>query len=182
MKKSKWLIGLIFFLIILYFVYPWIIKGLFPIKYKDEIIKYSKTYKIDPNLVAAIIKVESDFNPYALSTKGARGLMQIIPSTGMWASEKLNMHNFYIEKLYDPTTNINIGCWYLKNLSKQFNYNLRVVLAAYNGGSGNVSKWLLDKRYSINQEDLEYIPFSETRRYVEKVTFYYDYYKRIYKL
>lgn len=180
MKKGKWVIGLLICIIIVYFFHPFILKKVFSVKYREEIINYSKEFQVDPYLVAAIMKVESNFDPYAQSHKGAMGLMQIMPSTGNWVAKEISLDNFYLQELYVPEVNIKIGTWYLQTLSNQFNGDIHLILAAYNGGSGNVSKWLLDKRYSNDGKNLEYIPFRETRNYVEKVLFYYNLYRRIY--
>ncbi|WP_283205606.1 lytic transglycosylase domain-containing protein [Garciella nitratireducens] len=182
MKKRKWIILLFIFIIMIYIFHPIIMEMLFPIKFQKHIMEYSKEYQVDPYLIASIIKVESNYNPYAQSSKDARGLMQVLPSTGKWAAEELGFKNFYPEKLYDPETNIQIGIWYIKKLNQQFDRNLHLVLAAYNAGSGNICKWLEDKRYSNDGENLEYIPFEETRNYIKKVLFYYNLYQRIYNL
>lgn len=181
MKKLKWLIYLFIIIIIAYMVHPIILRRIFPIKFQEEIIKYSKVYNVDPYLIGAVIRIESNFNPYAISPKGAMGLMQIMPTTGSWAADKIGLDNFYIEKLYVSEVNIEIGSWYLKNLNKQFNEDIPLVLAAYNGGSGNVSNWLLDKRFSKDGETLDHIPFLETRNYIKKVLSYYKLYKKIYQ-
>ncbi len=180
MKKGKWIITIFLIMIIAYILHPLILRRIFHVSFQEEIIKYSKVYSVDPYLIAAVIKVESNFNPYAISPKEARGLMQIMPATGSWAAEKIGLENFYVEELYTSEVNIEIGSWYLQNLNKQFNGNIPLVLAAYNGGSGNVSKWLLDKRYSKDGKNLDYIPFLETRNYVKKVLSYRKLYKRIY--
>lgn len=168
-------------IVIVYSLYPFILKKLFPIKYYDEILQYSEEYEIDPFLIAAVIRVESKYNPYAQSSKGARGLMQIMPITANWGAEEIGMENFYLEELFVPKTNIQIGTWYLRKLMNQFDRDVPLVLAAYNGGSGNVSKWLLDERYSIDGKRLDNIPFAETRNYVEKVNFFYKMYIKIYR-
>lgn len=158
----------------------WIGRTLYPINYKTQISTYSKKYNIDPFLVAAVIRVESKYNKNALSTKGARGLMQIAPVTGRWAASEIGILNYREELLYDPEINIQIGCWYLSKLKNQFNNNLELVLAAYNGGSGNVSKWLNDSNYSDDGKSLKYIPFKETELYIKKVTKTYDIYMKLY--
>lgn len=155
------------------------IKIILPITYKNEIELYSSNYDIDPNLVAAVIKVESNYEKYAKSHKDARGLMQILPSTGQWVNSQINLDNYDIDMLYDIETNINIGCWYLNYLFKQFN-NIETVLAAYNAGNGNVSNWLRNKEYSADGQTLDVIPFPETNTYVKKVMFYYYIYEKIY--
>lgn len=162
--------------------FKWIGRTLYPINYKTQISVYSKKYNIDPFLVAAVIRVESKYNKNALSPKGARGLMQISPVTGRWAASEIGILNYNEELLFDPEINIQIGCWYLNKLNKQFNNNLELVLAAYNGGSGNVTKWLNDDNYSDDGKSLKYIPFKETELYLKKVTKTYDIYKKLYDL
>ena len=82
--------------------------------------------------------------------------------------------------LFDPEINIEFGCWYLNNLLSEFD-DLSLALAAYNGGSGNVTKWLNDPEYSSDGENLTYIPFKETKKYVDKVSTRYNVYKFLYE-
>ena len=110
---------------------------LYPRKYSVYVEKYSKEYNLDENFVYSIIKAESKFNPKALSHKGAKGLMQIADITRDWAIVELDLDENI--DIYDPETNIMIGCWYLNRLYKEFG-DTDLVIAAYNGGSGNVSK------------------------------------------
>jgi len=159
----------------------WIGRTLYPINYKEYIGKYSDEYNIDPLLVAAIIRTESKYDTMAKSHKDARGLMQIGPVTGNWASQELNIDQYQPDLLYDPKTNIMIGCWYVDKLNRQFNNEINLVLAAYNGGSGNVAKWLADSRYSKDGTKLSSIPFKETELYIEKVQKSYYFYKKLYK-
>lgn len=159
-----------------------ILKIVYPIKYGEYVFRYSRESNIDPYLVFAIIKVESGFNPQATSSKNARGLMQITDKTGKWGAESLNLDNFAVGELYDPKTNIQIGCWYLNMLMKEFNNDLNLAVAAYNAGSGNVSKWLKDTNYSSSgQLNLDRIPFKETRDYIKKVKKCHLIYKRLYE-
>lgn len=153
----------------------------YPIGYKSMIVEYSKEYNLDPYLVASIINVESKYDKDALSQKDARGLMQISPSTGKWASEVLGIENYSEDILFDPETNIRIGTWYLSTLFKEFNNNLDSVLAAYNAGSGNVNKWLNDENYSRDKTSLAIIPFQETKDYLVRVKKNYKVYSTVYK-
>lgn len=153
----------------------------YPLYYKDYIGKYSEENDLDPYLVASIIKVESGYDKKALSPKDARGLMQITENTARWGSEELGIDAYENKILYEPQKNIEIGTWYLKKLREEFGDNRELILAAYNGGSGNVNKWLNDEKYSKDGESLENIPFKETRNYVEKVERNYKAYKKIYK-
>ena len=152
----------------------------YTLKYNEFISKYSAEYSLDPYLVAALIKAESNFDNNAKSQKDAYGLMQITAKTGQWAAEEMKISNFNYDLLYDPEFNIKMGCWYLSNLKKQFNGNMDVVLAAYNGGRGNVQKWLNNKEHSSNGSSLDYIPFKETDKYVKRVNTNYKIYKFLY--
>ncbi len=146
--------------------------------YKEEIKIYSNKYNLDPNMVAAVIKAESGFDKEVISHVGAIGLMQIMPDTGDWVAKKIGMDNFNVDMLYDVNTNIEIGCWYLSYLKEEFKEE-DLVLAAYNGGPGNVTKWLGDERYSRDGATLHYIPFNETKEYVGRVQENYKLYKTL---
>lgn len=181
--RYRKILSLFFTIIILasiFFSIGWFGRIFYPIKYKEQISIYSQKYNVDPFLVASIIKVESKYNKDALSHKGAKGLMQISPITGEWGSKEIGILNYKDELLYDPEINIEIGCWYINKLKNQFNNNLELVLAAYNGGSGNVTKWLKDLNYSDDGESLKHIPFKETEVYLIKVLKAYDIYKKLY--
>lgn len=156
-------------------------KTMYPIEHDEYIEKYSERFELDPWLVLAVIWVESKFDNTATSSKDARGLMQITPQTGQWASEKLELEDYEDELLYDPETNIKIGSWYLDNLRTQFDGNFELVLAAYNGGSGNVTEWLGNKEYSDDGKTLKKIPFEETENYVMRVFNTYDKYRELYE-
>lgn len=153
----------------------------YPIGYKNLILKHSKEYEIDPYLVASVINVESKYDKNAVSIKDARGLMQIGPQTGQWASEVLGIDNYTPELLYDPDINIRIGTWYLNTLFKEFNGNMQLVLASYNAGSGNVRKWLKDDNCSLDGSTLSTIPFKETEDYVTRIDKNYKIYSTIYR-
>lgn len=152
---------------------------IYPLEYEAIIDKHSKEYGVDKYLVASIIKVESGFREGAVSNRGAIGLMQIMPKTGLWAGEKLGIE-IVEEDLYNPDINIRIGTWYIASLIEEFDGNLENALAAYNGGVGNVYKWLNNPEYSKDGTTLYRIPFSETENYVVKVKENYEHYKDIY--
>ncbi len=156
-------------------------KVLFPVKYKEIVIERSRENGLDPSLVFAVIKVESKFRPNALSYKNARGLMQISETTALWGSEELGMVDFQQEDLYNPEINIAIGCWYLGVLMREFGNETDLVIAAYNGGSGNVNQWLNDTNTSTSGRSLDRIPFPETALYLKKVKNYVDIYKKLYE-
>jgi soluble lytic murein transglycosylase len=156
-----------------------IAKYFFPFNHAESIAKYSKIYNVDPILVSAVIKTESNFDIDAKSKKNAYGLMQITPETARWIADKMNMDNFSLDMLMDSDTNIKMGCWYLSNLKKEFN-NTDLALAAYNAGRGNVQKWLKDPKYSEDGASLTNIPFPETDKYIAKVKLCYKIYSFLY--
>jgi len=104
------------------------------------VIRESGKYGIDPNLTLAVIHVESRGNPDAISTANARGLMQVLPSTGRWIAAMRREEWKGVESLHDPTLNIVYGTWYLNEMLKWADENREKALAAYNGGPGNVQK------------------------------------------
>jgi soluble lytic murein transglycosylase len=179
LKLTKKLIAVVF-LALLIINAKNIVRQFYPLKYEQYIVQYSQKYNLDPYLVAAVIKTESGFNKNVRSNKDAIGLMQITPDTAKWAAEKMEIYNFKEDMLYDPQFNINMGCWYINNLETEFEGNTDLVLAAYNGGRGNVQKWL--KEHSSDGKNLQYIPFKETDKYVKKVKVNYKIYKYLYNI
>ena len=179
--KFKKLIMAILFIVLLILGSEYVVKNImFPYKHQKYVDKYSEEYNVDPLLVLAIMKTESNFNSDAESNKGAKGLMQIMDSTAEWISEETDTENFVVSNIYNEEINIKFGSWYINNLLNQFE-TLEVAIAAYNAGSGNVTKWLADKEYSEDGKTLSYIPFVETKKYVDKVITNYNIYKTIYK-
>lgn len=160
---------------------PNLLRFLYPLEYKESIIKYGGMHKIDPPLLAALIKTESNFESHAESSKGAKGLMQITPKTGEWIAETIGMKDFNESALFDPETNLKLGCWYIEHLADYYSGSFELVFAAYNGGRGNVDKWLKDKSLSSNGITLDTIPFAETENYLSKLKKNYYIYKQIYE-
>ncbi len=175
-KTKKKLLRNLIIIMVLVLIVKLSLDLIYPLNYRKYINQYSKEYDLDPFLVAAVINVESKYDERAKSSKNARGLMQIGEQTGLWASEELEIEGYEEDLLYDPETNIKIGTWYLNKLNKEFQENLDLVLAAYNGGSGNVSKWLKEEKYSIDGKKLHHIPFPETQGYLKKVKANYQIY------
>lgn len=180
LKKSKYILILLISLTVIVLMLNNASRLMFPLKYKEHIIAYSEKYNVDPFLVFAIAKVESNFNSDAVSSKNARGLMQISLKTGKWGAQVLGLDRYNSDSLFEPETNISIGCWYLYVLAEEFDGNTDLVLAAYNGGSGNVNEWLKNKAYSSSGKSLEKVPFKETENYIKKVNNYWSIYKKLY--
>lgn len=127
------------------------------IPYGRLIHEKAEKYDVDPLLVAAVVQAESSFRARAVSSRGARGLMQLMPATGRWMGAR---------NLSDPAQNLDAGVKYLKYLERRFDGNRELQLAAYNAGEGNVRKYG------------GVPPFRETRAYVRKVSKNYDRHKR----
>ncbi len=150
--------------------------ALHPSDYSEYIEKYSSLYGIPSYIVYAVIDVESNFDPLASSGE-AYGLMQMTPKTFHWLTSNEHLgENLYSSQLFDPEVSIRYGCYYLRYLYNRFKV-WDTVLAAYNGGEGNVAKWLQDANYSDGKGNLTDIPFPETKSYVKKVTSAIEYYK-----
>lgn len=145
----------------------------YPFHYQQEIERQAKVYGLDPLFVAAIVRQESGFRPTARSPVGARGLMQLMPATGRWASQKVGIKGFQEAQLEDPALNIRLGCWYLNYLFQKFKDPAKV-LAAYNGGEGNVDYW-----GTLKGEQLAWA-YPETQTYVTQVLRAYRRYQDLY--
>lgn len=150
----------------------------YPFNNKQSILKYSEEFNLNPEFVAAVIFSESGFNEKALSSRGAMGLMQLLPSTASEIASKLNYTEFSEEDLYNPDINILFGCYYLRYLFNRYP-NKEVVLAAYNAGLGVVNKWLSQAEYSDDGQILKALPYSQTENYIKKVVKAENYYKNL---
>ena len=143
------------------FVYMW--------PYQQTIVEYSERNQVDPFLIAAIIKNESNFDQQAVSEVGAIGLMQIMPVTGAWIAETMGMDNYQENYLYRTKTNIRMGCWYLGELQYEFQNNPALMIMAYNAGRGQTRHWMEEYGWDYSFQDIGAIPFADTREYVSKV-------------
>lgn len=155
------------------FVYMW--------DYQQDIVTYSKKNNVDPFLVAAIIKNESNFKHDAVSKVGAVGLMQIMPETGRWIAEQMGLENYQDSDLYQTRKNIRMGCWYVGELEHEFQHNLVLLMVAYNAGRGQTHEWMQENGWDYNFNDIKSIPYSDTREYVAKVMQDRDKYYLLYK-
>ena len=134
---------------------------------------------MDPYLMAGIIRQESAFNERAVSRANARGLMQILPSTGRTMARRLGLRSYAVTSLFDPHVNIKMGVVYFKQLLEEHNNVVEDTLAAYNAGPDRVQAWRAVP-YKDNLEFVESIPFTETRDYVKIVLRNAEIYRRLY--
>ena len=134
--------------------------------HRKTVLKYAAS----PALAFSVMKAESGFSESAVSEAGAVGLMQLMPSTAQFVSER-NQIEYRAERLYEGEYNAMLGCLYLNYLSSRFP-DESTMLAAYNAGEGTVSSWLKNAQYSDDGIRLKSIPYAETQRYVKKVLNY----------
>lgn len=152
----------------------------FPMPYKKQLEALCRPLSLDPYLVAALIRQESEFNPKAVSRANARGLTQVMPATGRQLSRQLGMRGFRTSMLFNPDTNLKLGTYYLKALSDQLEGKWEATLASYNAGKSRVVSWMASSNFHEPAEFVESIPFNETRAYVQSVLRNAEMYRRLY--
>ena len=173
------LIVIVAILIVIFANKNTIMKMFYIIKYSEYVEKYSKEYVVDKYLIYAYIKAESNFNEKAESKKGAKGLMQLMDSTGQEIAKGLNM-TIDNDDLFEPEINIKLGTKYVSRMLQKYE-NTELALAAYNAGSGNVDSWINSGKIKADGSDAENIPFKETNNYVRKILKDYRIYKELYE-
>ncbi len=153
----------------------------YPLYFDDLVLAEAQANGFDPLVLFALIHQESLFEGWATSWAGAQGLTQVIPATGDWIALQLRWPDYQAEHLYRPYLNVKFGAWYLARQLKDFDNNLFVALAAYNGGPGNARRWL--ELAGDGDDDLfvESISNAETKLYVKKVYEYYAKYRELYE-
>jgi len=152
----------------------------FPLPYRADLERFSKQNSLDPFLMAALIRQESEFNAKALSRSNARGLMQIMPATGRDLSRRLKITTFTTAKLYQPVMSLQLGTFYLRTILDNLNGNWEATLAAYNAGLSRAHSWMSWAEFREPAEFVETVPFSETRNYIKSVLRNADVYRRVY--
>jgi soluble lytic murein transglycosylase len=152
----------------------------FPLPYREDLERYAKQYNLDPFLMAALIRQESEFNPKAVSIANARGLTQIMPSTGRELSRRLKMKQYSTARLFQPGVSVQMGTYYLKSIADQVGGRWEAALAAYNAGLTRANSWLMWGQFKEPAEFVETVPFSQTRNYVQSVLRNADVYRRLY--
>ena len=140
-----------------------------PLRHEDIIRQQARDKDLDPALIAGVIYAESHFRDGQVSAAGAQGLMQITPATAHMIARKSGGVAFTVEDLGTPQVNIAYGAWYLRYLMRRYAGNETFALAAYNGGEGNVDRWIAAAEQRNEALTIDAIPFSETRTYVQRV-------------
>src|SRR3954452_15717092 len=139
-----------------------------PLRHEDIIRQQARDKELDPALIAAVIYAESRFRDGQVSAAGSQGLMQITPATARMIARKSGGVAFTVEDLGTPQVNIAYGAWYLRYNMQRYAGNETFALAAYNGGEGNVGRWIVEAEKRNEALTIGAIPFSETRTYVQR--------------
>ncbi|EPZ47459.1 lytic transglycosylase domain-containing protein [Alicyclobacillus acidoterrestris] len=164
---------------------------MYPIHYQKNIQSAAAFAKVDPLLIASVIRVESKFQTEDVSHAGAVGLMQLMPNTAQWIADTIRQQTTGSggavnrlpkddKQLASPQYNILIGSWYVQSLIQQFHGNVTAAVAAYNAGPKRVQDWLRSGTWDGKLQDIDQIPVGETRHFVDRVFYNYSLYKKIY--
>jgi soluble lytic murein transglycosylase len=142
----------------------------YPLRYEQIVTGHAENYRLEPQLIAAVIYQESKFDADAVSGSGAVGLMQLLPATAQGIADRTGASGWQQDDLLDPELNVRYGSWYLRHLLDKYG-DEELALAAYNAGQTNVDRW---RARGVG------IQFAETRAYVERVRDLKDVYARAY--
>ena len=177
--RLRWVAGLLVFfvlgalaLLVLRDAPTRVEQALYPLDYEGTIRSAAEEYGVEPAFVAGMIYAESKFRPEAESSQNAYGLMQLLPQTAEFVSSRSGIEGDY----QDPRTNIRMGAWYLSYLSRKYDGDERLVIAAYNSGEGTVDGWRSREDFNIEDD----IPYPETRNHVERVLEAREVYENLY--
>lgn len=186
MRNKKLIVTIIIIVFVIIFVFAYrekILKMIYPKTYKEAVNIYEEKYDVEENLIFALIKSESNFNPEAVSKSNALGLMQLMEETAKDVADKndieLNKENVK-QELFDIYKNIEIGTCYLSKLLDRYE-DRGIALAAYNAGIGTVDNWIELGIINKDGTDIENIPYKETNNYVRKILRDYKIYEDLYK-
>lgn len=153
----------------------------YPIQYEEYVTYYADKYSLDPLMLYAFIRTESNFDPMAESDAGARGLMQITEVTFDWIKSKIApTEPLTFEDLFDPETNIRFGTYFVSYCLLRYEDDLATAAAAYHSGWGTVDELLAQPEYSADGQTLDHYPYPQMRLYVRKITSSYQRYQEIY--
>lgn len=154
---------------------------LLPRPYWSTLENDARANGLDPYLVAALIRQESEFNPGAVSRANAYGLMQLLPSVGKELSKKDGQRHFKTNDLLDPTINLQLGTQDLRKSIDRYGGQIDYALAAYNAGDTPVHQWMASNNYKDIAEWVESIPYTETREYVQAILRNRELYREVYE-
>jgi soluble lytic murein transglycosylase len=152
----------------------------FPLPYRADLERFAKQNNLDPFLVAALARQESEFNPKAVSGASARGLTQIMPTTGRELSRQLRIKPYSTARLFQPQVNLQLGSFYLKSVADSLEGRWEAALAAYNAGLSRAKAWSSWGEFREAAEFVETVPFTQTREYIQIVLRNANIYRQLY--
>jgi soluble lytic murein transglycosylase len=152
----------------------------FPIPFREDLERFARQNNLDPFLVAALARQESEFNPKAVSVSSARGLTQIMPSTGRELSRRLRIRPYSTARLFQPQVNLQLGTYYLRSVVDSVDGRWEAALAAYNAGLSRAKDWSTWGEFREPAEFVETVPFTQTREYIQIVLRNADIYRQLY--
>ena len=152
----------------------------FPMPYREELERFARQNNLDPFLVAGLARQESEFNPKAVSVSSARGLTQIMPSTGRELSRHLRIRPYSTARLFQPQVNLQLGTYYLRSVVDSVDGRWEAALAAYNAGLSRAKDWSTWGEFREPAEFVETVPFTQTREYIQIVLRNADIYRQLY--
>lgn len=144
-------------------------ESLFPKPFWEELKRDATANRLDPHLVASLIRQESEFNPGAISPANAMGLMQLLPTVGKGMAKEMKIKHFSSDQLLVADTNLRLGTRYFKHIVDHYDGQVEYALAAYNAGEDRVNDWRKNGNFADVEEFVESIPFTETREYVQAI-------------
>lgn len=157
-------------------------KTLYPMKFQSEVETYAAENDLPLELVYAIVRCESGFDPDAVSSVGARGLMQLMESSFEWVRDRLaGEKERTFDDMFSPDINLKYGCRLFALLLEEYE-TVPNALCAYHAGWGITRKWLDDPKYAPDGKNIENIPYRDTALYVDKVMHTAEIYRKLYDL
>jgi soluble lytic murein transglycosylase-like protein len=153
----------------------------YPTPFWNDVAQQARGTAVDPYLVLSIMRQESAFATTAVSSAGARGLMQLMPGTAQMVSRRLQLGTVTNALLEQPQFNIMLGTHYFASMLQRYDGNVVLALAAYNAGPGRADRWRQEWPATPQDEFIERIPFQETRLYIKLVLRNMMNYERLYK-
>jgi soluble lytic murein transglycosylase len=153
----------------------------YPQGMRNDVEAIAKESQVDPDLITAVIREESHYDPEAISSVGAIGLMQLMPTTAHWVAKRINLESYSRDQLHFPSVNVRLGAHYLAFLLDRFGGEPISAVAAYNAGPESVTRWKATVNTDDRDEFVETIPFQETRSFVKRVMRSYYEYERLQK-
>jgi soluble lytic murein transglycosylase len=151
----------------------------YPMPWRPQLETLAKEYTLDPFMVAGLIRQESEFDAEAISRSNARGLTQVMPTTGLDLSRRIGLKGYHTGQLFSPEVNLKLGTFYMRWLLDRTE-RPEFMLASYNAGKSRVDNWKEVYQYREPAEFVESIPLGETRNYVQIVLRNADFYRRLY--